>query len=100
MKLKLTAVTISVALFVSYVFTFDTFTYQKPYVNAIVVGDFLTYWMPIICSSCLVLQFCTFAVLLIERFEWVNDQLKKLTFLCSKHGLIKKKLGIPFSISQ
>lgn len=99
MKVRAIAATAFASIFVLYVISFDALTYAKPYVNAIVVGDFLTYWMPIFCTTYLVLQFCTFMALLNERFQWLNGQLKKLAFMCSKHIAIQQKLGTPFFIS-
>lgn len=90
LKLKILAATVFTTLFIIYVIVFDGLTYGKPYVNAIVVGDFLTYWTPTFCTSYLVLQFCTFVTLLKERFEWLNNQLKKLAFITTKHASIKR----------
>lgn len=92
LKLKVVAATLFTTLFIIYVIIFDGLTYAKPYVNAIVVGDFLTYWTPTFCTSYLVLQFCTFTTLLKERFEWLNNQLKKLAYLSSKHASIKRNM--------
>lgn len=95
MRLKVVVATVLTTLFVTYVIVFDGLTYGKPYVDPIVVGDFLSYWMPTICTSYLILQFCTFVALLKQRFGWLNKQLKKVAFLCSKHNLIKRSFISP-----
>lgn len=99
-RIKTITATVLTTLFIIYVNLFDGLTYGKPYVNAIVVGDFLTYWMPTFCTSYMVLQFCSFVALLKERFEWLNSQLKKLAFLTSKHALIKNNVVAPYFISS
>lgn len=90
LKVKILAATLFTTLFIIYVIVFDGLTYSKPHVDAIVVGDFLTYWSPTFCTSYLVLQFCAFVTLLKERFEWLNNQLKKLAFLTTKHASIRR----------
>lgn len=100
MRSKVMAATVFTTLFICYVLIFDGLTYGKPDVNEIVVGDFLTYWTPIFCTSYLVLQFCSFAALLKERFKWLNNHLEKLAYLSSKHVTIKRKLESSYFFSS
>lgn len=92
LRIKAIASSTIASLAVTYVIIFDGLTYGKPYLNVIIVGDFIAYWMPILCTSFMVLQFCTFVALLKERFTWLNLQLKKIAFLSAKHASIKRNL--------
>lgn len=75
-----TFATISVLI----VIIFDTLCYTNSF-NIITIGNSIAYCVPLVTTNYMVLQFCTYSMLLKQRFKWLNLQLKTIKQLCARH---------------
>lgn len=83
-KLKVIIAITLASLLLVFVIIFNAETYNPSYMNVNVFGDYVTYCMPLICTSYMLLQFCTFLVILKQRYTWLNNKITNIAVLCSE----------------
>lgn len=89
-----TAGTLFASTSVLIVFVFDVLCYADKF-NVTVVGNNIAYCVPLITTNCMLLQFCTYAMVLKQRFKWLNLKLKTAKQFC-----VGLKYGEPAQFAQ
>lgn len=67
---------------------------------ALEIGVFVTYCLPLMCTTAMLFQFCTFLAIIKQRYSWLNQKIVNITTLCSKRTLYYKKSRMKISNSQ
>lgn len=54
------------------------------------IGVFVTYCLPLMCTTAMLLQFCTFLAIIKQRYSWLNQKIENIAALCSQRTLYKE----------
>lgn len=98
-RAQLVALITLTLLLLTLIIIFEEGTYYSNHaIDVNVVSHCSAYAMPLICTSFMVLQFCTFIATIKQRYSWLNKQIKEISKMCNRELSHKQNTNERYSM--